>query len=58
MLIATYGSQEFWQAGDQVYRVQTGNHGWLTDSGIPANARWECSRIHFDRFRAVFEAAA
>lgn len=56
MLIATFGGQEFWQdSSGEVYRVAVGNRGYATPCGVPANARWECSRAHFDRFRAVLE---
>lgn len=57
MLIATFGNWEFWQAGEEVYRVQSGNRGYEAPSGVPANARWECSRAHFDRFRFLFEVS-
>jgi hypothetical protein len=44
------GSVEFHQVGTDVYRV---GKGWVADvRGIPMGMRWECSRSHFDRYRA------
>lgn len=50
MLIKTSNGWEYWQDGDQVYRVAVGNRGYLTASGVPSNARWECSLEHFRRY--------
>ena len=38
------------RVGTDVYRV---GKGWVADvRGIPMGMRWECSRDHFDRYRA------
>jgi hypothetical protein len=52
MLIATIGGWEYWQADTEVYRVAAGNRSYATESGVPANARWECSVEHFRRYEA------
>jgi hypothetical protein len=44
------GIWEYWFLGSEVYRVAVGNRAYILPEGIPANARWECSRVHFERF--------
>jgi len=47
---------EYWLCSDgEVYRNQIGNRGPFCQ-GKPSNARWECSKAHFDHFRAVIMA--
>jgi hypothetical protein len=45
----TAGNWEFWLVNGEVYRNEKGNRGYPVN-GIPANARWESSKAHFDRF--------
>ena len=53
-LIATISGWEYWEHGGQVYRVAAGNRGVIIPgcSGVPANARWECSIEHFRHYEA------
>jgi hypothetical protein len=45
----TTADWEFWLVNGEVYRNEKGNRGYATN-GVPANARWESSKAHFDRF--------
>jgi hypothetical protein len=45
----TTADWEFWLVNGEVYRNEKGNRGYATN-GVPANARWEASKVHFDRF--------
>ena len=58
-LLATINGWEYWLLATtfEVFRVAEGNRAYLLhldilspDSGIPANARWECSLAHFERY--------
>jgi len=44
---------EYWEQAGEVYRTPIGNRGYANKNGVPSNARWECSKAHFDRFRDV-----
>lgn len=46
---------EFWQIGTAVYRVKSPEvrDVW----GAPSDRRWECTRSHWDRYRAVYDFA-
>jgi predicted RNA-binding Zn-ribbon protein involved in translation (DUF1610 family) len=45
----TAGNWEFWLLNGEIYRNEKGNRGYPVN-GIPANARWESSKAHFDKF--------
>jgi hypothetical protein len=51
--IAVLNGWEYWLAGEEVYRNQVGNRSYLMPCGVPANARWECSLWHFNRYIRV-----
>ena len=53
--LATIGTWEYWKQGDDIYRTAVGNRGPVTASGVPQNARWECSVTHFERFKSMLE---
>lgn len=53
--IASGSGWDFVLVGEDVYRVRS---GWTTDTkGFPMGARWECSRPHWVRFRAIYDWA-
>jgi hypothetical protein len=44
---------EYWQLGQDVYRCKVGNRGYIAkQTGVPNNARWECSIEHYKRYLA------
>lgn len=51
-LLGNNGVQDFWQIGENVFRATRGL-GFDVD-GYPLSRRWECTRDHFDRFKAIF----
>lgn len=51
--IAVGGQVEFWQIGDQVYRVAAG--GPMDIYGLPMSRRWECSLAHWQHYRAIYD---
>jgi hypothetical protein len=53
--IARAETCEFWQIGTAVYRVKSPD---VRDVyGVPADRRWECTRSHWDHYRAVYSFA-
>jgi hypothetical protein len=52
-ILAAGEGWDFVLVGSQVYRVRS---GWSPDAtGFPMGARWECSREHWARFRAIYD---
>jgi len=41
---------EFWLKDGEIYRNARGNRGPISDTGMPANVRWESSKAHFDHY--------
>jgi hypothetical protein len=41
---------EFWLKDGEIYRNQRGQRGPISDTGMPANVRWESSKAHFDHY--------
>jgi hypothetical protein len=47
---ATSAAFEFWLRAGEVYRNERGNRAYISDSGMPANVRWEASKAHLEKF--------
>ena len=43
---------EFWLKDGEIYRNARGSRGPISDTGMPANVRWESSKAHFDHYSA------
>lgn len=43
---------EFWLVGSEVYRVPLG--AGTDTTGQPMGKRWECSLVHWERYRAIY----
>lgn len=51
--LAAGAGWDFVLFGSEVYRVRS---EWSPDSqGFPMGARWECSLVHWTRFRAIYD---
>lgn len=46
------GLVSYWLVADQVYRLNEYEPVAFDTYGLPLGARWECSKAHFDRYRA------
>ncbi|MEK9810190.1 MAG: hypothetical protein VW362_07055 [Candidatus Nanopelagicales bacterium] len=53
VMVARGGEVCFWRIGDDIYRT-TGTVPGVDVYGLPMGRRFECSTLHWERFRGVY----